>query len=74
MKRRRPLSACTNVDFQPRWAILTTQQLEASYGEDLERLRTLHPASSPEAALFVRLELLEGIAAFHLGHHAQVYA
>jgi hypothetical protein len=69
------LSAHPNLDLQPRWAILTTtQQLEASYGMDLERLRTLHAACSPEAALFVRLELLEGIAAFHLGHNAEVYA
>lgn len=41
--------------------------LKKSYGEDLERVVALKGSTGWEAALFVRLHLLQAIAAYHLG-------
>lgn len=38
-----------------------------SYGEDLERVVALKGSTGWEAALFVRLHLLQAIAAYHMG-------
>ncbi|CAG7828581.1 unnamed protein product [Allacma fusca] len=44
------------------------KSLHRSYGENLERVVALKGSTGWEAALFVRLHLLQGIAAYHLGH------
>lgn len=44
---------------------LARHGLLRSYGADLSRLRTLHGGFQPELATFLRLELLQGVAAFH---------
>ncbi|XP_010467169.1 PREDICTED: NEDD8 ultimate buster 1-like [Camelina sativa] len=41
--------------------------LERAHGKDLSRLRLLQAGQSPEMALYVRLELLEGVVAYHTG-------
>ncbi|CAL8106533.1 unnamed protein product [Orchesella dallaii] len=41
--------------------------LKRSYGEDMERVVALKGSTGWEAALFVRLHLLQAIAAYHLG-------
>lgn len=41
--------------------------LKRSHGPNLERLRVLQGGFCPELALYVRLELLEGVVAFHSG-------
>lgn len=41
--------------------------LRRSHGPHLERLRTLQGGFCPELAIYVRLELLEGVVAFHTG-------
>ncbi|GAV82076.1 UBA domain-containing protein [Cephalotus follicularis] len=41
--------------------------LERSHGKDFSRVRFLQIARSPELALHLRLELLEGVVAFHSG-------
>lgn len=41
--------------------------LRQSHGPHLERLRILQGGFCPELAIYVRLELLEGVAAFHSG-------
>jgi len=41
--------------------------LRKSYGEDMERVVALKGTTGWEAALFVRLHLLQGVAAYHLG-------
>jgi hypothetical protein len=38
-----------------------------AHGANLERLRTLQGGFAPEMGLYVRLELLEGVAAYHAG-------
>jgi FtsZ-binding cell division protein ZapB len=38
-----------------------------SHGKNLERLRVLQGGFCPELALYVRLELLEGVVAYHSG-------
>lgn len=39
-----------------------------SYGADMERVIALKGSSGWEAALYVRLHLLQGITSYHLGH------
>eukprot|EP00250_Pteridium_aquilinum_P008039 c17618_g1_i1 orf=121-1794(+) len=41
--------------------------LRRSHGPHLERLRTLQGGFCPELAIYLRLELLEGVVAFHTG-------
>ncbi|XP_024370673.1 uncharacterized protein [Physcomitrium patens] len=41
--------------------------LKRSHGPNLERLRVLQGGFCPELALYVRLELLEGVVAYHSG-------
>mmetsp|Transcript_14612 Transcript_14612/g.46454 ORF Transcript_14612/g.46454 Transcript_14612/m.46454 type:complete len:404 (+) Transcript_14612:529-1740(+) len=41
--------------------------LTRAHGSNLERLRTLQGGFKPELATYVRLELLEGVAAYHEG-------
>lgn len=41
--------------------------LKRSYGEDMERVIALKGSSGWEAALYVRLHLLQGITSYHLG-------
>ncbi|KAL9266341.1 NEDD8 ultimate buster 1-like protein [Drosera capensis] len=41
--------------------------IERSHGKDASRVRMLQEGSSPEIALYLRLELLEGVVAFHGG-------
>ncbi|KAH7435004.1 hypothetical protein KP509_06G044600 [Ceratopteris richardii] len=41
--------------------------LRRSHGPNLERLRILQGGFCPELAIYVRLELLEGVVAFHTG-------
>ncbi|KAJ9557842.1 hypothetical protein OSB04_012456 [Centaurea solstitialis] len=41
--------------------------IERSHGKESSRLRVLHGNSHPELALHLRLELLEGIVAYHSG-------
>ncbi|MCO5569930.1 hypothetical protein L7F22_023644 [Adiantum nelumboides] len=43
------------------------ESLRRSHGPYLERLRTLQGGFCPELAIYVRLELLEGVVAFHTG-------
>lgn len=43
------------------------EMLRQSHGPHLERLRVLQGGFYPELAIYVRLELLEGVAAFHSG-------
>lgn len=43
------------------------QRLEKAHGAHQERLRQLHGNFSPELTTYVRLELLEGVVAFHSG-------
>ncbi|KAL5697827.1 hypothetical protein ACHQM5_028938 [Ranunculus cassubicifolius] len=43
------------------------QGIERSYGKDLSRVRILSGNCCPELALFLRLELLEGVVAYHSG-------
>jgi hypothetical protein len=43
--------------------------LVRSHGNDLERLRVLQGGFCPELAVYVRLELLEGVIAFHVGDY-----
>jgi len=43
------------------------RSLRRSYGEDMERVVALKGSTGWEAALFVRLHLLQAIAAYHLG-------
>lgn len=42
--------------------------IERAHGKDASRVRMLQGSRSPELALYLRLELLEGVAAFHCGH------
>nr|GEU49213.1 putative reverse transcriptase domain-containing protein [Tanacetum cinerariifolium] len=42
--------------------------IERSHGKESTRLRLLHGNSHPELALHLRLELLEGIVAYHSGN------
>ncbi|KAK9715138.1 hypothetical protein RND81_06G145600 [Saponaria officinalis] len=41
--------------------------IERAHGKDGSRVRLLHTSRCPELALYLRLELLEGVAAFHCG-------
>ncbi|KAL9224423.1 hypothetical protein vseg_000455 [Gypsophila vaccaria] len=41
--------------------------IERAHGKDGSRVRLLHSSRCPELALYLRLELLEGVAAFHCG-------
>ncbi|GAB2238016.1 hypothetical protein Droror1_Dr00015918 [Drosera rotundifolia] len=41
--------------------------IERAHGKDASRVRMLQEGSSPEVALYLRLELLEGVVAFHGG-------
>lgn len=41
--------------------------LRKAYGEDMERVVALKGSTGWEAALFVRLHLLQAIASYHLG-------
>ncbi|CAN8270762.1 unnamed protein product [Cochlearia groenlandica] len=41
--------------------------LERAHGKDLSRVRLLQAGQCPELALYVRLELLEGVVAYHTG-------
>ncbi|XP_021853859.1 uncharacterized protein [Spinacia oleracea] len=41
--------------------------IEHSHGKNASRARKLNRSRSPEMALYLRLELLEGVAAFHCG-------
>ncbi|WIA39072.1 hypothetical protein OEZ86_005216 [Tetradesmus obliquus] len=43
------------------------RMLAKAHGPHQERLRLLHGGFSPEQAIYVRLELLEGVVAFHSG-------
>ncbi|KAF3548441.1 hypothetical protein DY000_02005172 [Brassica cretica] len=43
--------------------------LERSHGKDLSRVRLLQAGQCPELALYVRLELLEGVVAYHTGQN-----
>lgn len=45
--------------------------IERSYGKDCSRLRLLHEGHSPELAIYLRLELLEGVVAYHNGRFEQ---
>lgn len=42
--------------------------IELCHGKDLQRVRLLQGGRSPELALYMRLEMLEGIVAYHSGH------
>ncbi|XP_074274025.1 uncharacterized protein LOC141597457 [Silene latifolia] len=42
--------------------------IERAHGKDASRVRLLQTSRCPELALYLRLELLEGVAAFHSGH------
>lgn len=48
--------------------------LKRSHGPNLERLRVLQGGFCPELALYVRLELLEGVVAFHSGQREDARA
>uniref|UniRef100_A0A1J3CDP2 NEDD8 ultimate buster 1 n=2 Tax=Noccaea caerulescens TaxID=107243 RepID=A0A1J3CDP2_NOCCA len=41
--------------------------LERAHGKDLSRVRLLQSGQCPELAVYVRLELLEGVVAYHTG-------
>ncbi|CAA7013273.1 unnamed protein product [Microthlaspi erraticum] len=41
--------------------------LERAHGKDLSRVRLLQSGQCPELALYLRLELLEGVVAYHTG-------
>ncbi|KAL2929815.1 NEDD8 ultimate buster 1 [Bienertia sinuspersici] len=41
--------------------------IERAHGKNASRVRKLQGSRSPEIALYLRLELLEGVAAFHCG-------
>ncbi|KAM7265759.1 hypothetical protein ACFE04_003442 [Oxalis oulophora] len=41
--------------------------LERAHGKDFSRVRLLQPACTPELALHLRLELLDGVIAYHSG-------
>lgn len=41
--------------------------IDRAHGKDASRVRMLQGSRSPELALYLRLELLEGVAAFHSG-------
>lgn len=43
--------------------------LERAHGKDLSRVRLLQAGQCPELALYVRLELLEGVVAYHTGQN-----
>ncbi|KAL6223802.1 hypothetical protein ACLB2K_002660 [Fragaria x ananassa] len=43
------------------------QGLERAHGKDSSRVRLLHAGHYPERALYLRLELLEGVVAYHSG-------
>ncbi|KAG7579008.1 Ubiquitin-associated domain [Arabidopsis thaliana x Arabidopsis arenosa] len=43
--------------------------LERAHGKDLSRVRLLQAGQSPEMALYLRLELLEGVVAYHTGQY-----
>ncbi|KAL1189528.1 hypothetical protein V5N11_001509 [Cardamine amara subsp. amara] len=43
--------------------------LERAHGKDLSRVRLLQVGQSPELALYLRLELLEGVVAYHTGQY-----
>ncbi|KAL6651501.1 hypothetical protein ACP70R_010426 [Stipagrostis hirtigluma subsp. patula] len=42
--------------------------LERSHGKDSTRFRTLQAGRQADLAIYVRLELLEGVVAYHIGH------
>uniref|UniRef100_A0A383VM59 UBA domain-containing protein n=1 Tax=Tetradesmus obliquus TaxID=3088 RepID=A0A383VM59_TETOB len=50
------------------------RMLAKAHGPHQERLRLLHGGFSPEQAIYVRLELLEGVVAFHSGEAAAAAA
>ncbi|KAG7636106.1 putative UV excision repair protein Rad23 [Arabidopsis thaliana] len=43
--------------------------LERAHGKDLSRVRLLQAGQSPEMAIYLRLELLEGVVAYHTGQN-----
>ncbi|KAK3257185.1 hypothetical protein CYMTET_33719, partial [Cymbomonas tetramitiformis] len=43
------------------------KRMERSHGANLERMRAIAASFAPEVALYVRLDLLEGVAAYHSG-------
>ena len=47
--------------------LVCEQKFKASYGADMERVAALKGSSGNEAALMARLNLVQGIVAFHLG-------
>ncbi|EIE20769.1 hypothetical protein COCSUDRAFT_48401 [Coccomyxa subellipsoidea C-169] len=48
--------------------------LQRSHGPNLERMKVLHGDFTPELTTYVRLELLEGVGAFHAGDNAKAKA
>jgi len=46
-------------------------KFKESYGTNLERLQTIKGSTGQEAALLLRLHLLQGIVAFHLGRERE---
>ncbi|XP_044464617.1 NEDD8 ultimate buster 1 [Mangifera indica] len=42
--------------------------IERSHGKDSSRMRLLQGGRHPELALYLRMELLEGVVAYHSGH------
>ncbi|KAG6556968.1 hypothetical protein Mapa_001384 [Marchantia paleacea] len=47
--------------------LMSREGLSRSHGRNLERLRVLQGGFCPELAVYVRLELLEGVVAYHSG-------
>ena len=47
--------------------LVCEQKFKATYGADMERVAALKGSSGNEAALMARLNLVQGIVAFHLG-------
>eukprot|EP00088_Acartia_fossae_P040449 TRINITY_DN4212_c1_g1_i3.p1 TRINITY_DN4212_c1_g1~~TRINITY_DN4212_c1_g1_i3.p1 ORF type:complete len:599 (-),score=158.24 TRINITY_DN4212_c1_g1_i3:71-1867(-) len=47
------------------------RMFKESYGSNLERLHTIKGSTGQEAALLMRLHLLQGIVAFHLGRERE---